>query len=80
LSRARAEAVARAIEELGIPKEYIFAVGRGDAYPWVVQTPGSKEVARFIQRQSGCDERDNQDEIARLDFGMIVAISGFCNA
>jgi hypothetical protein len=33
-----------------------------------------------IQRQSGCDERDNQDEIARLDFGMIVAISGFCNA
>ena len=41
LSRARAEAVARAIEELGIPKEYIFAVGRSDAYPWVVQTPGS---------------------------------------
>jgi putative transposase len=33
-----------------------------------------------IQRQSGCDERDNQDEIARLDFGMIVAIFGFCNA
>ncbi len=23
---------------------------------------------------------DNQDEIARLDFGMIVAIFGFCNA
>jgi hypothetical protein len=41
LSRARAEAIARAIEELGIPKEYIFAVGRSDAYPWVVQTPGS---------------------------------------
>jgi hypothetical protein len=35
---------------------------------------------RVIQRQSGCDERDNQDEIARLDFGMIVAIFGFCNA
>lgn len=33
-----------------------------------------------IQRQSGCDERVNQDEIARLDFGMIVAISDFCNA
>ena len=33
-----------------------------------------------IQRQSGCDERDNQDEIARLDYGMIVAIFGFCNA
>ena len=40
-------------------------------------TPGE---ARFIQRQSGCDERDNQDEIARLNFGMIVAIFGFCNA
>jgi formylglycine-generating enzyme required for sulfatase activity len=36
--------------------------------------------ATRIQRQSGCDERDNQDEIARLDFGMIVAIFGFCNA
>ena len=33
-----------------------------------------------IPRQSGCDERVNQDESARLDFGMIVAISGFCNA
>jgi hypothetical protein len=33
-----------------------------------------------IARQSGCDERVNQDEIARLDFGMIVAIFGFCNA
>jgi hypothetical protein len=33
-----------------------------------------------IQRQSGCDERDNQDEKARLDFGMIVAISVLCNA
>ncbi len=33
-----------------------------------------------IPRQSGCDKRVNQDEIARLDFGMIVAISGFCNA
>ena len=42
LSRARAEAVARAIEELGIPKERIFAVGRSDAYPWVVQLPGIK--------------------------------------
>jgi hypothetical protein len=36
--------------------------------------------ATRIQRQSGCDERDNQDENARLDFGMIVAIFGFCNA
>jgi hypothetical protein len=35
---------------------------------------------RSIARQSGCDERVNQDEIARLDFGMIVAIFGFCNA
>jgi len=26
------------------------------------------------QRQSGCDERDNHDEKARLDFGMIVAV------
>jgi hypothetical protein len=33
-----------------------------------------------IQRQSGCDERVNQDEKTRLDFGMIVAIFGFCNA
>jgi hypothetical protein len=33
-----------------------------------------------IPRQSGCDERVNQDEKARLDFGMIVAISDFCNA
>ena len=33
-----------------------------------------------IPRQSGCDERVNQDESARLAFGMIVAISGFCNA
>jgi hypothetical protein len=41
--------------------------------------PASPTLTR-IQRQSGCDERDNQDEIARLDFGMIVAISGFCNA
>jgi hypothetical protein len=37
-------------------------------------------VSWRIPRQSGCDERDNQDEIARLDFGMIVAIFGFCNA
>jgi hypothetical protein len=35
---------------------------------------------KAIARQSGCDERVNQDEIARLDFGMIVAIFGFCNA
>jgi hypothetical protein len=40
LSRARAEVVAQAIEELGIPKEYIFAVGRSDAYPRVVRLPG----------------------------------------
>jgi type I restriction enzyme R subunit len=40
----------------------------------------SVEALVGIQRQSGCDERDNQDEIARLDFGMIVAIFGFCNA
>ena len=33
-----------------------------------------------IQRQSGCDERVNQDEKARLDFGMIVAIYALCNA
>jgi hypothetical protein len=33
-----------------------------------------------IPRQSGCDERDNQDEMARLDFGMIVAVFRFCNA
>jgi DNA invertase Pin-like site-specific DNA recombinase len=33
-----------------------------------------------IPRQSGCDERVNQDEKTRLDFGMIVAISNFCNA
>ena len=33
-----------------------------------------------IPRQSGCDERVNQDEKTRLDFGMIVAISDFCNA
>jgi hypothetical protein len=33
-----------------------------------------------IQRQSGCDERDNQYEKPRLNFGMIVAIFGFCNA
>lgn len=32
-----------------------------------------------IRRQSGCDERDNQHEKPRLDFGMIVAISSFCN-
>jgi hypothetical protein len=38
------------------------------------------DASPSIQRQSGCDERDNQDEIARLDFGMIVAIFGFCNA
>jgi hypothetical protein len=41
---------------------------------------GSTAFRLAIQRQSGCDERDNQDEIARLDFGMIVAIFGFCNA
>lgn len=40
LSRARAEAVARAVEELGIPRENIFAIGRGDAYRLVVQVPG----------------------------------------
>jgi hypothetical protein len=40
LSRARADAVARAVENLGIPKEHIFAVGRGDAYRLVVQLPG----------------------------------------
>ena len=42
----------------------------------------SKTTNKFspIQRQSGCDERDNQDEKARLDFGMIVAISVLCNA
>jgi hypothetical protein len=39
-----------------------------------------REIGPDIPRQSGCDERDNQDEIARLDFGMIVAIFGFCNA
>ena len=33
-----------------------------------------------IRRQSGCDERVNQDEKTRLDFAMIVAIFGFCNA
>jgi hypothetical protein len=41
---------------------------------------GIREAITVIARQSGCDERVNQDEIARLDFGMIVAIFGFCNA
>jgi hypothetical protein len=41
---------------------------------------GCSATITRIQRQSGCDERDNQDEIARLNFGMIVAIFGFCNA
>ncbi|MFM7421662.1 MAG: hypothetical protein ACKO54_18475, partial [Alphaproteobacteria bacterium] len=39
-----------------------------------------KSSASSIPRQSGCDERVNQDEKTRLDFGMIVAISDFCNA
>ena len=34
----------------------------------------------IIQRQSGCDERVNQYEKARLDFVMIVGISVLCNA
>ena len=33
-----------------------------------------------IPLQLGCDERVNQDEKARLDFVMIVAISELCNA
>jgi hypothetical protein len=44
------------------------------------ETPGIFILHKGIARQSGCDERVNQDEIARLDFGMIVAIFGFCNA
>jgi hypothetical protein len=46
----------------------------------VLRDNGIRNSGIDIQRQSGCDERDNQDEIARLDFGMIVAIFGFCNA
>ena len=41
---------------------------------------GNLATRRTIQRQSGCDERDNQDEKARLDFVMIVSISVLCNA
>lgn len=36
--------------------------------------------AGMIPRQSGCDERDKQDEMPRLDLGMIVGISDLCRA
>jgi hypothetical protein len=39
-----------------------------------------RAIFRPIPRQSGCDERVIQDEMPRLDLGLIVAISGFCNA
>jgi hypothetical protein len=45
-----------------------------------VQVGEKGAVPQFIPRQSGCDERVNQDEKTRLDSGMIVAISNFCNA
>jgi len=45
-----------------------------------LEVSDARRLRQLIARQSGCDERDNQDEIARLDFGMIVAIFGFCNA
>jgi hypothetical protein len=69
LSRARAEAVARAIEELGIPKEYIFVVGRSDAYPWVVQLPGitSEPSNRRVEiNPSHWGRRCEEDLLIRL--------------
>jgi hypothetical protein len=35
--------------------------------------------ASALQRQSGCDERDNHDEKMRICLGMIFDITGFCN-
>jgi len=69
LSRARAEAVARAIEELGIPRERIFAVGRSDAYPWVVQLPGitSEPSNRRVEiNPSHWGRRCEEDLLIRL--------------
>lgn len=69
LSRARAEAVARAVEELGIPKEHIFAVGRGDAYRLVVQVPGitSEPSNRRVEiNPSHWGRRCEEDLLIRL--------------
>jgi hypothetical protein len=44
------------------------------------QSSQKNSGAQTTVTQSGCDERVIQDEMPRLDLGLIVAISGFCNA
>jgi type I restriction enzyme R subunit len=64
----------------GLLDASITGLSIDDAGPPAIDLSKINFEALAIPRQSGCDERVNQDESARLAFGMIVAISGFCNA